>query len=118
MHEDEEGGRRPRNGREGREAAMEGRAGDGTGRDGFFGSAAPRIRAVARQALPRQRSAILVAAMSALCHATMHGATQAFDCARAICAAKNVSLKKTDNVRFKIILKKELKFKKNSLYVT
>jgi len=46
---------------------------------------------VARQALPRQRSAIPVAATSALCRATMHGAAQAFGRARAIGAVKNVS---------------------------
>ena len=46
------------------------------------------------------------AATSALYRATMHGATQAFGRARAIDAAKSVSLKKTDSVRFKIIFKK------------
>jgi len=45
------------------------------------GTAAPR--SVARQALPRQRSTIPVATMSALCRATMHGAAQAFG--RAYC---------------------------------
>jgi len=53
------------------------------------GSAAPR--SVARQALPRQRSVISVAATSALCRATMHGAAQAFCRTRAIGVAKNVS---------------------------
>ena len=90
----------------------------------LFGSAAPRIRArstaprsVARQALPRQRSAILVAATLALCRATMHGAAQAFGHARAIGAAKSVSfkIKKTDGVRFKIKFKKWLKLKKTPL---
>ena len=49
------------------------------------GAALPRGRA-----LPRQRSAFLVAATSDLCRATMHGAAQAFDHARAIGAAKGV----------------------------
>jgi len=53
------------------------------------GSAAPR--SVARQALPRQRSTIPVAATSALCRATMHGATQVFGRTRTIGAAKSVS---------------------------
>ena len=63
-------------------------------------------RSMERQALPRQRSAIPVVATSALCRATMHVAAQTFGRARAIGAAKSVSLKKTDSVRFKIILKK------------
>jgi hypothetical protein len=74
------------------------------------GSAAPR--SVARQALPRQRSAISVAATSALCRATMHGAAQAFGRARPLGAAKSVSLKKTDRVKFKISFKKMLILKK------
>ena len=75
------------------------------------GTAAPR--SVARQALPSQQSAVPVVATSDLCRATMHGAAHAFGCARAIDAAKSVSLKKTDSVRFKIILKKRVKIKKN-----
>ena len=95
-------------GKGGREAATEGRAGggrDGQARAGGTGcgafySALPRhgsgrgstaLRSVARQALPRQRSAFLVAATSALCRATMHGAAQAFGRARIIGADKSVS---------------------------
>ena len=58
--------------------------------------------------------AIPVVATSASCRATMHGAAQGFDRARAIGAAKSVSLKKTDHVRFKISFQKMLKLKKNS----
>jgi len=56
-------------------------------------SAAPR--SVARQTLPRHRSAAPVVAMSSSCRVTMHGAAQAFHRAMAIGAAKSVSLKKT-----------------------
>ena len=66
--------------------------------DPWRGTAAPRW--VARRTLTRQRSSLLVAATSALCRA------------RAIGAAKSVSLKKIDSVRFKIIFKKGLKLKK------
>ena len=75
------------------------------------GSAAPR--SVARQALPRQRSALLVTATSALCRAIMHGAAQAYGRTRAIGAAKSVSLKKPDRVRFQISFQKVLKLKKS-----
>jgi len=68
------------------------------------GTAAPG--SVARQDPPRQRPPRPAHATSALCRATMHGAAQAFSHARAIGAAKSVSLKKTDSVRFKTILKK------------
>ena len=60
-----------------------------TGRGVLFALDAPWP--LARQALPRQRSALLVVATSALCRATMHGAAQAFGRAREIGAAKNVS---------------------------
>ena len=50
--------------------------------------------------------------MSALCRVTMHSAAQAFGRARATGAAKSVSLKKTDSVRFKISFEKRLKLKK------
>jgi len=43
----------------------------------------------------------------------MHGAAQEFRRAREIGAAKSVSLKKTDSVRFKISFQKVLKLKKN-----
>ena len=60
----------------------------------ILGSAALWIRA-RHAALPHcQRSAIPVAATSAICRATMHGAAQAFGRAREIDAAKSVSLKK------------------------
>ena len=76
------------------------------------GTAAPR--SVARQALPRQRSANPVAATSTLCRATMLGAAQSFGRVRAIGAAKSVSFKKkSDRVRFKINFEKVLKLKKN-----
>jgi len=61
---------------------------------------------VARQALPSQRSAIPVAATSALCRATMHGTAQAFGRARAIGKAKSVSFKKTDVLDLKLVSKK------------
>ena len=96
---------------------MEGEGGDNGGPGlaaGFYsalprhgsgrGSAAPR--SVARQALPRQRSATTVAATSALCCATIHGAAQAFGRARAIGAAKSVSLKKTAVLDLKLVSKK------------
>ena len=60
------------------------------------GTATPR--SVARQARPRQRSAIPVAVTSARCRATMHGAAQTFGRARAIGAAKSVSFKKNPTV--------------------
>jgi len=47
----------------------------------------------------------------------MHGAAQAFRRAMTLGAAKNVSLKKTNHVRFKIILQKVLKLKKKSRFV-
>ena len=96
-------------------------SGSGTGRcEGYTrlcrvmdqGAALPRQDRWRGRALPRQRSVLLVAATSALCRATMHGAVQAFGRARVIGAAKSVSLKKTDSVRFKIIFKKWLKLKK------
>jgi len=69
------------------------------------GTAAPT--SVARQARPRQRSAIPVAATSARCRATMHGAAQAFGRARAIGAAKSVSFfKKPTVLDLKLISKK------------
>jgi len=70
------------------------------------------LRWVARQALPRQRSAFPVVATSAPCRVTMHDAAQAFGHAMAIGAATSVSLKKTDIVRFKISFQKVLKLKK------
>ena len=70
----------------------------------LFGSAAPWIRA--RQSPARQRLALLVAATSALCRATMHGAAQAFSRARAIGAAKSVSLKKSTVLDLKLVFKK------------
>ena len=76
------------------------------------GAAVPRQERWRGRAMPRQRSALLVAATSALCRASMHGAAQAFGHVRAIGAAKSVSLKKIVSVRFKIILKKGLKLKK------
>ena len=73
----------------------------GLGRD----SAAPR--SVARQALPRQRSATPVPTMSVLCRGTMHDAAQAFGRARTIGAAKSVSfLKKPTVLDFKLVSKK------------
>ena len=88
--------------------ATGGRGGDGRARERRLrglaaraaGLAAGLYPALSRQdrwrgrALPRQRSALLVAATSALYHATMHGVAQAFGRARAIGAAKNVSFLK------------------------
>ena len=54
----------------------------------LFGAAAPK--SVARQTLPRQRSANPVTATSALCRATMHGVAQAFGHAKTIGASKIV----------------------------
>jgi len=49
----------------------------------------------------------MVAATSGLCRAAMHGATQAFGRARAIGAAKNISLKKKQTVLdLKLVSKK------------
>ena len=73
-----------------------------TRHDPWRGTAAPRW--VARRTLTRQRSSLLVAATSALCRA------------RAIGAAKSVSLKKIGRVRFKISLEKRLKLKKKVSY--
>ena len=70
-------------------------------------TAAPR--SVARQTLPRHRSAFSVVTMLSTCHATMHGAAQAFRRALAIGAAKSVSFEEKNNVRFKISLQKVLK---------
>ena len=81
-----------------------------TRHDPWRGIAAPR--SLARQTLPRQRSAFLVAATSALCLATMHSAAQAFGRARKIDTAKSVSLKKIGDVKFKISFQKILKLKK------
>jgi len=58
------------------------------------GAALPRQDRWRGRALPRQRPALLVAATSAICRATMHGAAQVFGRARAIGAAKSVSFKK------------------------
>ena len=74
-------------------------------------TAAPR--SVARQTLPRHRSAAPVFATSPFCRATIHDAAQTFRRAMTIGAAKNVSLKK-NKVRFKISLQKVLKLKKKT----
>ena len=66
------------------------------------GAAVPRQDRWRGRALPRHRSAIPVAATSARGRTTMHGAAQAFGRTREIDAAKNVSLKKIEDVRFKI----------------
>ena len=71
-----------------------------TRHDPWRGTAAPR--SLARQALPRQRSALLVATTSAMCRATMHDVAQAFDRAREIGAAKSVSLKKAEVLDLKL----------------
>ena len=68
------------------------------------GNAAPK--SVARQALPRQRSATPVPTMSVLCRGTMHDAAQAFGRTMAIGAAKNVSLKKMAVLDLKLVTKK------------
>ena len=70
------------------------------------GAALPRRDRWRDRALPRQRPAFLVAATSALCRATMHGAAQAFGYARAIGAAKSVSLKKPRVLDLKLSSKK------------
>jgi len=78
-------------------------SGSGTGHGGCYtrlcratdqGAALPRQDRWRDKALPRQRSAVMVAATSGLCHAAMYGAAQAFGRARAIGAAKSVSFKK------------------------
>jgi len=62
---------------------------------------------VAPQALPHHWSAIPVVTTSAPCHATMHGATQAFGRARVIGVAKSVSFKKKSNMLgLKLVIKK------------
>ena len=72
-------------------------------------SAAPR--SVARQTLPRHRSAARSSPRHPSHRATMHGAAQAFRRVMAIGAAKSVSFgeKKLNSVRFKISLQKVLK---------
>jgi len=75
-------------------------------------SAAPR--SVARQTLPRHRSAAPVFATSPSCRATMHGTAQTFLRAMTIGATKSVSFEKKNSVRFKISLQKVLKIKKFS----
>ena len=85
-------------------------------------SAAPRIRAQHCRAkiggttepfhVSGQRSAVMVAATSGLYGVAVHGAAQAFARVREIDAVKNISLKKTDSVRFKISFEKRLKLKK------
>ena len=121
MNEDEGGGRWPGNGREGREAATEGRAGRGRGGQAWAGGQAARAGGIgrgvfirlcrateARQASPRQRSTGPVVAMSAPCRATMHGATEAFDHAMTIDAVKSVSFenKKQTMLYLELVLKK------------
>ena len=91
---------------EGRAAAVRGAAAGvlGDGRERRLGRFAARAAGLAAaevipgssarwcgRVLSRQRSALLVAATSALCRATMHGAAKAFGHARAIGAAKSVS---------------------------
>jgi len=84
-------------------AAAAARAREEEGRGGSYirlcramdqGAGVPRQDRWRGRALPRLRSALLVAATSALCRTGMHGAAQAFGRARAIGAAKSVSLKK------------------------
>ena len=100
------------------------RAGGGLARDIYLaqprhapwrGTAAPR--SVARQSPATSTIANSVAATSALCRATMHGATQVFGRARTIGAAKNVSLKKTGSNGFKISFQKVLKLKKITILI-
>ena len=73
---------------------------------GVPGAAAPR--SVARQALPRYRSAAPVVATSSSCRATMHGVAQAFRRAMAIGAAKSISFEKKN----KTVLDLKLVYKK------
>jgi len=61
---------------------------------------------VARQALPRHRSAFPVVATSSTSRATMHGAAQAFRRAMALGAAKSVSFEKKTVLDLKLVLKK------------
>ena len=84
-------------------AAAAARAREEEGRGGSYirlcramdqGAGVPRQDRWRGRALPRLRSALLVAATSALCRASMHGAAQAFGRARAIGVAKSVSWKK------------------------
>ena len=88
-------------------ARARGSGGDYTGlcRATDQGAALPRQDRWRGRALPRQRSAVMVAATSGLYGVAVHGAAQAFARVREIDAVKNISLKKTDSVRFKIILK-------------
>jgi len=61
---------------------------------------------VARQALPRHRSAFPVVATSSNRRATMHGVAQAFRRAMALGAAKSISFEKKTVLDFKLFLKK------------
>ena len=92
-------------------AALLGNAGRGGGYTRLChatdqGAALPRQDRWRGRALPRQRSALLVTAMSAPCRAAMHDATQTFGRARTIGAAKSVSLKKTTVLDLKLVSKK------------
>ena len=97
LHEDEEGGRRPRNGMEGRRQWRAGR-GPGLAAGVLFDSTAPRIRAPHCRAKIGGTAGPASSAVNdsgrrhvSLCCATMHGAAQVFGRARAIDAAKSVS---------------------------
>ena len=98
-------------------AAAAARAREEEGRGGSYirlcramdqGAVVPRQDRWRGRALPRQRSARLVAATLAVCRATKHGAAQAFGRARAIDAAKSVSffLKISTVLDLKLISKK------------
>ena len=103
LHEDEEGGRRSGNGREVREAAMEGWAtavrgaaagvlSDGRERERRLGRFAARPAGLAASEVIPGSAAPWIRAR--YCRAKIGGAAQAFGRTRAIGAAKSVSLKK------------------------
>jgi len=70
---------------------------------------------MARQTLPRHRSAARLSPRHPSCRVIMHGAAQTFRRARKIGVAKSVRFeKKLTSVRFKNTLQKMLKLKKKS----
>ena len=98
-------------------AAAAARAREEEGRGGSYirlcramdqGAGVPRQDRWRGRALPRLRSALLVAATSALCSASMYGAAWAFGRVRAIGAAKSVSFeKKNHTARDTVVQKKQ-----------
>jgi len=77
-----------------------------------------RVRSVARQPPPHQRSANLVVVTSVFCRAIIHDVVQMFNRVMTIDTTKNISFKnkKPPMLDLKIVLKKILKLKKNRYF--